>query len=356
MSPSPLDSIDVAQLTAWLDQAAPHLGSGPVTLSVISGGSTNVVLGVERHGRTTVFRSPPLVAATPQGAKTIEREATILAALDGTTVPHPGFHAYCADPSVIGVPFYVMDKVDGWSATITEDDVTLYVPGWEGGADQHYLGYAMVDGMIAMANLDYEAAGLGGFGKPDGFLERQTDRWLGQLDTYPKRYSKYEPRDLEGLDYVADYLRSNVPDTWRPGLMHGDYALNNVMFHNRPPSRLVAIIDWETATIGDPLLDLAGFTQSLRSDRPGSGRKSYFDSVNFPHQNDALAYYAEGTGRDLSHIDYYYVLCKFRMACMIEYKVAEAIQGLSPKAKGDRFDRRVRALLIDARDLAQAAN
>lgn len=301
-----------------------------------------------------VLRAPPLVAS-PQGAKTIEREALVLRALNGTAVPHPEFHVYHPESDVIGVPFYVMEQVDGWSATITEQNETLYPAQFDHGADQHYLGYAMIDGLIAMANLDYEAAGLGSFGKPDRFLERQVDRWLGQLDTYPTRYPKYAPRQLEGLDDVVAWLRDYVPAGSRPGVMHGDYALNNVMFHHRPPARLIAIIDWETATIGDPILDIAAFTQSLESvDDPGATR-SYFDAANFPRREDALAYYAEGTGRDLSLLDYYYVLTKFRTACMIEYKVAEAIQGLSSKTKGDRFDALVRNLLIDARDLTRAS-
>jgi aminoglycoside phosphotransferase (APT) family kinase protein len=157
------------------------------------------------------------------------------------------------------------------------------------------------------------------------------------------------------LDEVVGWLRDNIPEGSKPGLMHGDYALNNVMFHHRPPARLIAIIDWETATIGDPVLDIAAFTQSLVTADGSGGSRSYFDSANFPRREDALAYYAEGTGRDLSGIDYYYVLTKFRMACMIEYKVAEAIQGLSSKAKGDRFDGLVRNLLIDARDLTRHA-
>jgi aminoglycoside phosphotransferase (APT) family kinase protein len=352
MAQSDLDSIDAAKLSAWLDDNAPEIGSGPLRMTGITGGSTNMIIELDRGGTPAILRSPPLVA-TPQGAKTIQREATVLRALEGTEVPHPGFHVYCDDPGLIGVPFYIMDKVDGWAATITEQNETLYVPRFEGGADQHYLGYAMVDGMIAMANLDYQAAGLANFGKPDGFLARQVDRWLGQRATYPQRYPKYELPDLEGLDYVVDWLRANLPEESRPGLMHGDYALNNVLFANNPPARLVAIIDWETATIGDPMMDMAAFAQSLMTDR-SEPTESYFDSTNFPRRADALEYYAENTGLDVTRIDYYLVLCRFKAACMIEYKVAEAVQGLAPKAKGDRFEALVRNVIIDAAALARS--
>jgi len=352
MGQSDLESIDVEKLSAWLDSNAPELGDGPLQMKSITGGSTNMIIELDRGSTPAILRSPPFVA-TPQGAKTIEREATVLRALEGTGVPHPGFHVWCPDPGVIGVPFYIMDKVDGWAATITEQNETLYVPRFDGGADQHYLGYAMVDGMIAMANLDYQAAGLQNFGKPDGFLARQVDRWLGQRATYPQRYPKYQLPHLEGLDYVVDWLRANLPDESRPGLMHGDYALNNVLFHHNPPARLIAIIDWETATIGDPMLDMAAFAQSLKSDK-GQVTRSYFDSTNFPTRADALEYYAENTGLDVSRIDYYLVLTRFKAACMIEYKVAEAVQGLAPKAKGDRFDALVRGIIVDAAAYAKS--
>jgi aminoglycoside phosphotransferase (APT) family kinase protein len=348
-----LDAIDLGSLARWMDQHTPHLGHGPVRARLVSGGSTNLVVGLERDGGHCILRSPPL-AGSPQGEKTIEREATVLRALKGTAVPHPAFHAFCAERSVIGVPFYLMAQVDGWAATITHENVSLYPPRFADGPDQHYLGYAMVDGLAAMANLDWRAAGLAGYGKPEGFLARQVDRWLGQLATYPKKYPAYTPRALPGLAYVEDWLRANVPDTWRPGLMHGDYALNNVLFAHRPPARLVAIIDWETSTIGDPVLDLAAFAMSLRSEGEPAGNWSYFDPARFPRREDVVAYYAELTGSDVSRMDFYYVLYRFRMACILEYKVAEAVQGLAPKAKGERFAAMVLRLLGDAEQLARS--
>ena len=347
-----LDFVDVEALTGWLDEHVPSVGNGPLEMSLVSGGTTNLVVRIDRGGDPAVLRSPPRIAS-PQGAKTIAREATVLRALTGTDVPHPAFHGNCDDPAVMGVPFYVMDMVEGWAATITEDNETLYPEGFDHGADQHYLGYAMIDGLAAMAKVDYLAVGLGDFGKPVGFLDRQVDRWLGQLASYPKIYPKYQPREIEGLDYVADWLRGNTPSTSTPGLMHGDYALNNVLFANRPPARLVAIIDWETATIGDPLLDAAGFLQSLVSVRTGEASFNYFDPTNFPTREDGEAYYGELTGLDMSAMPYYYVLTRFRTACMIEYKVAEAVQGLAPKEKGDRFDAMVRRLILAARDLVK---
>jgi aminoglycoside phosphotransferase (APT) family kinase protein len=350
---SELSGIDVAALAGWLDEHLPGLGDGPLQVSLVSGGTTNLILALDRGGPRAIFRSPPSVGS-PEGARTIRREATVIRALTGTAVPAPEFLGYCGDEGVLGMPFYVMGLVDGWAATMTTGNEMIYPPGFDAGPDQHYLGWAMTDGLVAMANLDWEAAGLSGFGKPDGFLARQPDRWLGQVAGYSKRYPKYAQRDLPGMHYVADWLRDNIPSGSRPGLIHADYAPNNVLFTHRPPARLAAIIDWETATIGDPLLDLAAFATNLITEQEDDGAVRYFAPGRFPAREDVITYYGEQTGRDVSEIGYYYVLGKWRTACMIEYKVAEAVQGLSSKAKGDRFDGLVRRLLLDSADLARA--
>lgn len=349
-----LYSIDLSKLGSWLDKNAPQLGGGPIEASFVSGGTTNLVVCLERNGVKSILRSPPLTSRSPQGIKTIEREAMVLRALKGTRVPHPKFQVWCPDADVIGVPFYIMDLVDGWAATLTEENTTLFPERFSQGPDQHYLGYAMIDGLVEMANVDYKAVGLENFGKPDGFLGRQVDRWLGQLAMYPQKYSKYEPRKLPGQDYVVAWLRANLPDTWQPGLMHGDYAMNNVLFAHNPPSRIVAIIDWEMATIGDPVLDLAAYAMNMRSKDPNDKTWSYFDTTRLPYREDAVAYYGEKTGRDVSHMDFYYILYRFRMASVLEYKVAESVQGLSPKAKGERFNDIINRLMGDAEKLARS--
>lgn len=340
-------------LDRWLGEKVPQLGEGALHTSLITGGSSNIVVRLDRGNAAVVLRKAP-AQAPPASARAIEREATVLRALGGSDVPHPQFHGFSGDAAIVGGPFYVMDLVDGWAATITPQNTTIFDDRFAAGPDQHYLGYAMVDGMIAMANLDYKSAGLGEYGKPQRYLDRQVERWMGQLASYPERYPGFHTRDLPGLDHVADWLARNVPDTGQPGLMHGDYALNNVLFENRPPSRLAAIIDWETSTIGDPLMDLAGFAQNLRRSGREMRQSSYFDNANFPRFEDVTAYYSERTGRDVANLDYYIVLFKFRMACILEYKVAEAMVGLANKDKGRRFDALVRQLLTEAEELTRA--
>jgi aminoglycoside phosphotransferase (APT) family kinase protein len=341
-------------LDAWLAAHVPALGEGTLAASFVTGGTTNVVVRLTRGGHRVVLRKAPAMAP-PASAKAIEREATVLRGLGGSRVPHPRFHGFCGDAEVAGGPFYIMDLVDGWAADLSPVDNQMRFPDSFAGGDLHYLAYAMVDGIVEMANFDYVAAGLEGYGKPDKFLERQVDRWGSQLASYPERYPGFESRDLPGLAYVADWLRANLPDTGRAGLMHGDYAMNNVLFANRPPARLAAIIDWETSTIGDPLMDLAAYCGQLRRRNGPQPASPYLDPALFPYFEDAVDWFAERTGYDVSQIDYYQILAKYRMACIIEYKVAEAAVGLAPPEKGVRFDGLVRGLLSEAENLARAA-
>lgn len=340
-------------LDAWLTANVPALGDGVLTASFVTGGTSNIVVRLSRGDIAVVLRKAP-EQAPPASAKAIQREATVLKALGGSRVPHPRFHGYCEDASIAGGPFYIMDLVDGWAADLSPVDNQMRFNAAFTGPDLHYLAHAMIDGIVEMANLDYVAAGLEGYGKPDKFLERQVERWRSQLASYPDRYPGFESRQLPGLDYVAYWLSANVPTTGRPGLMHGDYAMNNVLFANRPPARLAAIIDWETSTIGDPMMDLAAYCGQLRRGNGPQPASPYLDPVRFPWFEDAVDYFAERTGRDVSAIDYYQILAKYRMACIIEYKVAEAAIGLAPPEKGRRFDGLVRGLLSEAESIARA--
>ena len=345
--------IDEARLIAWLDAHVPELGDGPLVARVISGGQSNVAIGIDRGGPHAVLRRPP-EQAPPDSEGGMAREARILKALNQTDVPHPHLYGYCGDQDVLGATFYVMAYVEGWSATITADGAT-FTPPFDEGPDQHYLAYELVRGLALLANVDHQAVGLGDFGRPDGFLDRQVDRWLNRFKSYPMRYPKYEARVIPEMDYVAQWLREHQPAGAGVGIMHGDYAPSNVMFAHRPPARLLSILDWELATIGDPMLDLGGLLINFRDE----GRldevpqASYLDATRFPTRRRLAAYYAELTGRDVSALDYYIVLAMFRYACLVEYKVAEAAMGIGTPEKGQWFARTVLGLFAGAKEIAQ---
>ena len=171
-----------------------------------------------------VLRRPPVASSGWQKDATM-REYRVLKALNGTDVPHPEAIAVCADPGVVGSPFYLMDHVDGWSPMSSggwpepfRSDLSLR-PG---------LAYQLIEGIARLGNVDWRTQGLEGFGRPEGFHERQVDRWLAHLATF-----KF--REIPGLDMAAEWLRRHWPAHWEPGIMHGDYQFANVMFHHGAP-------------------------------------------------------------------------------------------------------------------------
>jgi aminoglycoside phosphotransferase (APT) family kinase protein len=351
MTATAIDTLyDRGRLTAWLDAHVPALGTGPLIVDMVHGGTSNIILSLNRGGDTVILRRPPAIAP-PGSERTVLREARVLTALNGTPVPHPFCHASCDDPTVIGVPFYVMELVPGWAAELRDGHIYHRAP-FDRAPYEYGIAYAMVDGLVALANVDYRAVGLEGFGRPDNYLERQVDRWEGQLQSYGKLYG-YAGRDLPGYGETRDWLRANVPSDFKAGIIHGDVGTPNALFADGPPARLTALIDWELSTIGDPLLDLAWFCNALRDERtPGVlPAKNLYNAQNWPTRQELARYYAAGTGRDISCFDYYSVLAMFKGGCILEYKVAQAAAGILSEETGAFFSRLVLASFADSSTL-----
>jgi aminoglycoside phosphotransferase (APT) family kinase protein len=326
-------------LTDWLEVHVPELGKGPLRTAVLSGGTTNVVLTVERGDKKMVLRRPP--AVPPPGAeKGVLREARILTALNQTDVPHPHCYGACDDPTVIGSPFYVMELVDGWAPNLRDEKIHNQPP-FDKPPYTFGIPFAIVDGLIALANVDYEAIGLGDYGKPGKFLERQVDRWAGQLAGYKDKYAGYDGRVFAGFAETEEWLRANVPAKETRGIIHGDVGTPNMMFHYAPPARLAAMIDWELSTIGDPMIDIGWFTGGMRDeDDPGKEFPTALqDPALFPTKQELARYYCAGTGRDIADFEYISVLAKFKSGCLLEYKVAAAAAGHLPTEVGQFFAR-----------------
>lgn len=345
---------DPERLTTWLDAHVLELGNGPLEVGQIHNGTSNVILTLRRAGQEMILRRPPAVAP-PGSEKTVLREARVLTALNGTAVPHPHCYAACADPEVIGVPFYVMERVEGWAAELRDGHIYHRAP-FDKAPDEAGIAFAMVDGLIELAKVDYLAVGLEGFGKPDNFLARQVDRWERQIRSYPELYGS-DWRELPGFAYARDWLRANLPADSHTGIMHGDVGTPNALFAVDKPARLTALIDWELSTIGDPLIDLAWFTGRLRDeDRPDEiGENVLYNSANFPTRQELARHYAAGTGRDLSNFAYYCVLAAYKGGCILEYKVAQSAAGILPEETGVFFDKLVRASFTRAEAMARKA-
>jgi aminoglycoside phosphotransferase (APT) family kinase protein len=338
---------DIPALTTWLDEHIPSLGDGPLETQMIHGGTSNVILSLRRGEGTMVLRRPPAVPP-PNSEKSIMREARVLTAINGTNVPHPFCYGICEDASVIGAPFYVMELVQGWSGEI-HDQRIVHRPPFNAAPYEYGMQYAMVDGIVALANVDHVSVGLADFGKPDNFLERQVDRWAGQLASYERLYG-YPSRVLPGYDIAEAWLRANVPQDSKVGILHGDMGTPNALFAFEPPAKLNALIDWELSTIGDPMLDLGWMGTGLRDerspDRPPPG--NLYAAENMPTRQELARYYAAGTGRDVSTYDYFVILALFKAGCLLEYKVAQAAAGLQSKETGEMFSRLVAENFVEA--------
>ena len=285
--------LDHERLVAWLDEQGLEVGA-PLAAELISGGKSNVMFRLQRGDSTWVLRRPAQVAVE-RADDGMRREFRFLTAFEGTPVPHPAPVALCDDHAVLGCTFYLMALVDGVNP--------LPVPAWlDDPAGRVELTFALTDALAQMHEVDPVAAGIADLGRPDDFHERQVSRWIRQLDSY-------EGRELPGLDRVTAWLEANRPGAFVPTIMHGDYHMMNVMIAPDPPARVVAIVDWETATIGDPLLDLAGFYE-VWTLSTGEG---------WPTSAEIAERYAATRGiADLGDLTYYEVLYNFRLAVLLE--------------------------------------
>jgi aminoglycoside phosphotransferase (APT) family kinase protein len=323
--------VDIAALSQWMEgEGQPK---GPITdLVSLAGGSQNIIVRFSKGGREFVLRRPPL-HARPESSETMRREARVLAALAHSDVPHPRLIAACGDESVLGAAFYLMERVDGFSATTAP----LPSPHADDPSLRHAMGLALIDGAAALARIDYRAVGLQGFGKPEGYLERQVSRWLSQLASYVKHAAWPGQEGLPGIAPIADWLEIHRPRSTIAGIIHGDYSIGNVLFRRNGPE-LAAIVDWELSTIGDPLLDLGWVLATWHDEGDADIGVLHVEPFSgFPTPEELIARYARGTGRNVAQIDWYIVLACFKLAVILEGTYARACAGLAPMATGQRL-------------------
>jgi aminoglycoside phosphotransferase (APT) family kinase protein len=334
------ERLDVDRLARWLDSEGVGGAGERPAVERLTGGSQNELFTVSRKGVRTVLRKPPASAAAAR-VDGLRRELRLLRALAGTDVPHARLVAGDATGEVLGMPFYLMEAVDGWSPA----------EAWPAPFDtdplaRRGLAFELVDGIAKLARVDWRARGLEGFGRPENFHERQVDRWLAFLGAY--RF-----RDLPGLDEGARWLRGNRPAAYEPGIMHGDYQFANVMYRHGMPARLAAIIDWEMTTVGDPLLDLGWALLGWRGEEPREDG-FYLDVSGMPRRAELLEHYERVSGRSTADIDYYVVLANWKLAVVLEKSYAAFVQGGQVDPKVERFGPLVLQLLDTAAELTRA--
>lgn len=326
MSGSP-DGLDLEALRTWLDRETPGLVSGPLSAEMITGGKSNLTYVVGDGSTDVVVRRPPMghVLAT---AHDMGREFRAMAALADTDVPVPAMHALCEDTDVIGAPFYVMQRATG-TPYKTAAELELL------GADRtRAISEDLVDTLGRLHAVDPASVGLGDFGRPDGYLERQVRRWRKQLESS-------RSRDIAGIDELAERLSASIPATGEGTIVHGDYRLDNVLIDSSDGDRMTAVLDWEMSTLGDPLTDVAvmlAYQQMAEASRDAGVAASVTDAplaAGYLSRDDVLERYAGATGRDVGDIGFHLGLAFFKLAVILEGIYFRFSQG---QTRGEGFD------------------
>ncbi|WP_167154452.1 phosphotransferase family protein [Streptomyces sp. MBT27] len=303
MSTVPPPGLDPEQLRAHLDRVRPGLVAGPLKARLIEGGRSNLTYVVTDGTGQWVVRRPPLghVLAT---AHDMKREHRVISALHPTAVPVPEPVLLCEDESVLGSPFYVMEYVAGTPYRTAEQLAPL-------GAERTRAAVlALVDTLVELHAVDPEAVGLGDFGRPDGFLDRQLRRWGKQLDASRNR-------DLAGIDELHAALGRALPVSPEPTVVHGDYRLDNVLIGD--DDRIKAVLDWEMSTLGDPLTDLGLLVMySAKLEVADSPVSTTAGAAGHPSPAELIERYAAGSGRDTSAISWYTAFAWFKLAVILE--------------------------------------
>jgi aminoglycoside phosphotransferase (APT) family kinase protein len=296
--------VDLTRLTDWWSTALPRMSGRPLSARLIAGGKSNLTYEIGDGERHWVLRRPPLghVLAT---AHDVGREYRVMSALAGTGVPVPATYALCTDDAVIGAPFYVMEKVDGTPFRTAARLAPL------GPERVRAISLRLVDTLVALHDVDPAGVGLADFGRADGFLARQVRRWSAQL-------AASRDRDLPAADELRDLLASNVPTQAAPGIVHGDYRLDNVLVDRA--DHPVAVIDWEMATIGDPLTDLALLVayQKLGRLTGGAVVSDAASAPGYATEDDVVDRYRSRGGRDPAHFGFYLGLAAYKLAAIVE--------------------------------------
>ncbi len=334
--------VDVEKLTAYAGPLLP--GDGPLEVERLEAGHSNLTFTVRREGREWIMRRPPRGPLLPT-AHDVIREYRVMDLLSrsgcGVRVPSPTLA--CEDLEVMGVPFYLMEKVDG-------EVIREVLPAWaDDEQTRHDLGIELVDALVELHSAPVEPFVAAGIGKPDGYLARQLRRWRGQRDGA-------KVRELPDCDVLSAWLEENLPPSGPSSIVHGDYKLDNVAM--APGPRLTAILDWEMATVGDPLADL-GYLMSFWLE---PGETTEFEDVaaalsarpGFATRDEMIARYEERSGRSVANLDFYTTLAIWKLAILLEASYSRHLAGTTDDPFFETLDKGVPALLRRARQVSGA--
>ncbi|AJP71900.1 phosphotransferase family protein [Sphingomonas hengshuiensis] len=336
-----MSDLDHARLGDWL---AAHVAgfAPPFTVEKFPGGQSNPTYRVDTTSLSYVLRRKPFGPILPS-AHAVEREHRLIAALHPTGFPVARPYGLCEDSAVIGAPFYVMEMVEG--RTLWDGSLPGMPP-----ADRTAHYEAIVDTLAALHTVDYAAAGLGDYGKPGNYFERQVARWT-------KQYRASQTDDLPEMEALIEWLPRTVPEQTRTAIVHGDFRIDNMIFAPAAP-RILAVLDWELSTLGDPLADFSYFLMSWVTDPEGrSGVKGLTGpDTGIPTLEQVVARYCAATGRDgVPDLDWYFAYNLFRLAGIVQGIKKRLIDGNASSTQAAQTVERLPGLVASAWHFARAA-
>jgi aminoglycoside phosphotransferase (APT) family kinase protein len=297
-------------------------------VELISGGRSNLTYLVTSGDQEVVLRRPPLGHVLPT-AHDMAREFTVISALQGSDVPVPATLHLCTDQDVLGVTFYVMELVHGHIVR------TEFPPGYASSSeDKHRVGQTLVSTLVNLHAVDWESVGLSEFGHPEGFMARQIRRWKQQ-------WERSMTRPLPMMDDLIARLEADLPESPAPTIVHGDFRLDNAILDERDPGTILAVLDWEMSTIGDPLADLGLMLvywpqrDDMSEFRDSFGAITATAAPGFPTREEVIEQYARESGRDVSKVYFYWAFGFFKLAVILEGIHARFLQG---KTLGEGFE------------------
>ena len=323
---------DTARLGDWLRDHVEGF-SRPFSATQFCGGQSNPTYLIDSAGGRFVLRRKPGGKLLPS-AHAVEREYRVIAALRDSGVPVPGAHTLCEDESVIGTAFYVMDYVEG--RTFWDDALPDVPPG-----ERRAIFSELSRVLATLHAVDFSAAGLADYAKPGQYVERQVARWT-------KQYRASQTEVIEAMDRLIEHLPRHIPPGEETSLVHGDYRLDNVIFHPREP-RILAVIDWELSTLGAPLVELAYLAMRWRMPADGFRALGGLDlaRLEIPGEAEFVADYCARRGRErvVPRVWAYYLAFNlFRLAAILQGVLARALQGNASSAHALEAGRRARAV------------
>ncbi|GGC66796.1 phosphotransferase family protein [Chelatococcus reniformis] len=332
---------DQALLEGWMKDNVEGY-KGPLTVEQFKGGQSNPTYCLRTPGQAYVLRRKPPGKLLPS-AHAVDREFKVISALHGAGFPVARPYGLCMDESIIGTIFYIMSMEEGrvlWNGALPtlskEDRGRLY--------------RSEIETLAQLHQFDPQAIGLGDFGRPGNYFSRQIDRWT-------KQYRASETRRMEAIENLIEWLPRTVPEQTRTSVVHGDYRLDNIMFHKTEP-RVLAVLDWELSTLGDPLADFTYVIQGWVM--PHDGRASLggidFKGLGIPEVDEVVDIYCKATGRDgIPDVNWYFAYNLFRLSAISQGIAGRVRDGTAASPQAIEAGERAEPLAVMAWDYARKA-